>query len=200
MIGNSTDNLAISLARVTVYRYLAGLLRHPAQSFRQMRLAVATDAFETAIAILRNEAGTDGVPLGFGELPVEDLNVDELIKCLHRPPDDLFFEFDRVFGIGPTVDCPPYETEFCNNHEPFYRAQQMADVAGFYRAFGLQVARNDADRPDHIALEFEFMSFLVIKQRLAEQGRTEQSAEHAAVCRSAQIEFLRDHLVWWVPS
>lgn len=200
MTGYRSDSTAIALAREIVYRFCAAMLRHPGEGVGDIRSEANLVALEAATEILRDHVGDDAVPLGFGELPAEELNPKGLIEWLRRPPDDLFVEYDRVFGIGPTVDCPPYETEFAANQEPFYRAQQMADVAGFYQAFGLQISRRRPERPDHISVELEFMGLLVTKERFAAAEQNPQSQEQAAICNQAQRDFLRDHLSWWIPS
>ena len=71
------------------------------------------------------------------------------------------------FGLVLTRECPPYETEYHPSSEPFFRSQEMADVAGFYRAFGLETAQAARERPDYLGLELEFMAFLLLKKRLA---------------------------------
>jgi TorA maturation chaperone TorD len=140
------------------------------------------------------------VPLGFGELPAEALDLADIVAELDRPPDELCAEYDRVFGLVYARECPPYETEYCPTSEPFYRAQQMADVAGFYRAFGLTGAEARPERPDHLANELEFMAVLFLKNRLALDEALPEAAEHIAVCDNAQADFFREHLAWWVPS
>jgi TorA maturation chaperone TorD len=107
-----------------------------------------------------------------------------------------------VFGLVLSRECPPYETEYYPSAEPFFRAQQLADIAGFYRAFGLQTAKATPERPDHLALELEFMAFLLRKERLAWASAEVNAAamEQAGICAEAQQSFFRDHLAWWVPS
>lgn len=200
MPGYTTDDLAIDLARETTYRFLSAMFRHPSENLRELRSDIALAAFGAAIRILKEDSESDAWPLGYAELPPSELCFGEIEQWLNGPPDNLFAEYDRVFGIGPTADCPPYETEFCGNREPFYRAQQMADVAGFYKAFGLNIARSRPERPDCLALQLEFMSVLITKQRLAENFATKTGEEQGQICRAAQREFLRDHLVWWAPS
>jgi TorA maturation chaperone TorD len=70
----------------------------------------------------------------------------------------------------------------------------MADVAGFYRAFGLRVA--PGERPDHVAAELEFYGWLQAREA---QARARGETEGAEVCRDARRKFLRDHLGRWLP-
>jgi TorA maturation chaperone TorD len=102
----------------------------------------------------------------------------------------------------PARECQPYETEYHATSEPFFRAQQLADVAGFYRAFGLDAARDAPERPDHLALELEFMAFVLLKKRLALTSAPPDvcRAELASICDEVQRGFFREHLAWWVPS
>ncbi|HLB68353.1 MAG TPA: molecular chaperone TorD family protein [Thermoplasmata archaeon] len=91
---------------------------------------------------------------------------------------------------------PPYETEYGMAHV-FMKVQTMADVAGFYRAFGLDFAAGGRERPDHLAAEFEFLHFLLLMQAsaLVEGRRTEFLA-----VRRAETTFLREHLGAWGPA
>src|SRR5262249_16104379 len=116
---------------------------------------------------------------------------------LPRSASELRAEYDRIFGLVLCRECPPYETEYHPSAETFLRAQQLADIAGFYRAFGLEPSRSRPERPDHIALELAFMAFLGRKGREAQSGA--EKAEEVRVCADAQRKFFRDHLAWWLP-
>lgn len=72
--------------------------------------------------------------------------------------------------------------------------QELADIAGFYRAFGLQI-KSGEDRPDHLSMELEFMAFLTLKEELA---RKEKNQEGIRICRRAKRLFLKDHLGCWL--
>ncbi|MBZ0129576.1 MAG: molecular chaperone TorD family protein [Rhodobacteraceae bacterium] len=102
-----------------------------------------------------------------------------------------------VFGHAVSKDCPPYGGEYGQAHI-FEKSQTLADVVGFYRAFGLALAEGVHDRPDHIAFELEFMEFLSLKQALAE-GQ-DHGAERVAFCAKAQRLFLESHLGFWAFS
>ena len=78
----------------------------------------------------------------------------------------------------------------------FNRYQRMADVAGFYRAFGFEVAADSHQRADFIGTELEFMRLLLLKQAYAIEQGWEDKAE---ACRDAASKFCEEHLEWWVP-
>ncbi len=77
----------------------------------------------------------------------------------------------------------------------YRQSQEMADISGFYRAFGFQVGGEQHERPDHLATELEFLYILSLKEAYAaEQGID----EHVEVCVEARRAFLRDHLGRWI--
>jgi TorA maturation chaperone TorD len=197
----NTNALAIDLAREVVYRFLAAALRTPGEPGWQAVLDPDNQALvREAAGLLRETPRTESVPLGFGELPPEDLDLAPCLAALPGSVDELADEHRRVFGLVYTGECSPYETEYHRSGEAFFAAQQMADVAGFYRAFGLEMSASLADRPDHVALELEFVAFLLLKRRLAHPDGEPEGAERVAVCDEALQAFFRDHLSWWLPS
>ncbi|MBI3960070.1 MAG: molecular chaperone TorD family protein, partial [Chloroflexi bacterium] len=80
-------------------------------------------------------------------------------------------------------------------HE-FRQSQELADLGGFYRAFGFGLGAEVRERPDHIAVELEFMHILTLKETYALMGGRH---EEAAICHEAQTSFLADHLAHWLP-
>jgi TorA maturation chaperone TorD len=107
--------------------------------------------------------------------------------------DELRPSYEAVFGGA--VRCPPYEGSY--ESDPVRSSREMADVAGFYRAFGAESAGPARERPDHAGCELEFLSFLAVKRLEAEEAGQD---EQAAVCREAEEAFLRDHLGRWLPT
>lgn len=102
--------------------------------------------------------------------------------------------YAACFGHAVSKDCPPYEAEY-GSANIFQKTQTLADIAGFYRAFGLRLALTFRDRPDHIAAELEFMEFLSRKEAYARaSGHT---PPQIALCRRAQRSFLAEHLGRW---
>ncbi len=71
---------------------------------------------------------------------------------------------------------------------------RLADISGYYRAFGLRVTD---DRPDHVVAELEFLAFaLLLEADAVERG----DVEHAEVTTAAIASFLRDHAGCWVDA
>ena len=107
------------------------------------------------------------------------------------PLEALQAEHRLAFGLTGSL-C--YETEFGLPHE-FRQSQEMADIAGFYRAFGFQVGGLVRERPDHLAVELEFMYVLALKEAYAGESGT---AEQVEICQDGQAKFLEDHLGQWM--
>lgn len=103
---------------------------------------------------------------------------------------------DELFGHAVRGRCAAYEMEY-GRHDIIRQASDLADVSGFYRAFGMEPADGADGRPDHITAECEFMSVLCTKESHA---RAVDEPEHAEVAIKAQRSFLRDHLARWLPA
>jgi TorA maturation chaperone TorD len=102
-------------------------------------------------------------------------------------------EHHRLFdGDAP---CPPNEGGW--EADPFRAVRGLADVAGFYGAFGAAARGPAAERADHAGCELEFLAFLGARAAALE---AEGDARGAAVCRDAEEAFLRDHAGRWLPA
>lgn len=107
--------------------------------------------------------------------------------------DDLEAAHRHLFSHVHSRDCPQYETDHLAR-EVWRQSQDLADLGGFYRAFGLE---ESGERVDHVSVELEFLHVLAYKRVWALE-RSE--AEHAEVCRLAEETFLRDHVLRWLPD
>jgi nitrate reductase assembly molybdenum cofactor insertion protein NarJ len=101
----------------------------------------------------------------------------------------------RVFGHVTLPDCPLYETA-CDLGDPFAQAQALADLAGFYRAFGLDMAPAAGERADHLSVELEFMHYLAYREAFAQ---VHHGADALATIRDGERRFLHGHLGRWAP-
>jgi TorA maturation chaperone TorD len=99
-------------------------------------------------------------------------------------------DYRHLFGNTSRGLAPPYESEY-GGGGPFFQPQLLSDIAGFYRAFGLQADPEQHERCDHFCCECEFLCFLHAKEAHALAAGNQDMAETAAC---AQRLFLRDHL------
>jgi TorA maturation chaperone TorD len=81
-----------------------------------------------------------------------------------------------------------------NYHHPFNSYEEMADIAGFYRAFGFSF---DGERPDHICLELEFMRILSLKEAIALKEGDKKKQD---ITINAEREFLSSHIGRWTEA
>ena len=197
MVCNTTEeHLA---ARQVVAAALASAVVDPrsplAARGRHVDGAVIGRAWEVITHVIGQLAKRD---LGMGERLPAEVSVTPLVEWLAADPETRERVYQRVFGLVVAKLCPPYETEYCPWRDATHRAQELADIAGFYRAFGLTPNRAAPERVDCIALEIEFMAFLLEKWRAALS--LNNNVDHAAVCENALRAFTKDHLCWWAPT
>lgn len=190
----------LNTERGILYRWLSLAFQDPAQG-RVSPLSDVTlqEACRAAAETLRNSLEPGHSPLARGEVPLTCLDIQPSLDLLPGSNQTLVERYDELFGLLLSRDCPPYETEYCPQTFSVHRSHQLADVAGFYQAFGLEPSRSNPERADHIALELEFMSWLILKEeRAIDSGAAGQT--NAETCREAQRRFLTDHLLWWTPA
>lgn len=163
---------------------------------------------ETVLSSLGwEEAGEAVALLGSPDGLTETL---ESLKGSLQSVDAMRSEFSKIFGYTLQCDCPPYETLYGSGGyagantqlagaQVFEQSQTLGDIAGFYRAFGLEVSDQIKERLDYISIELEFMSFLAYKEAYAliSDGGEDEKAERVEICQDAQRKFLNDHLGRW---
>lgn len=123
---------------------------------------------------------------------IEDLIASE---CVNWQLSDLQSEHRRVFSNVITLDCPPYETLFGNDHV-FAQSHVMGDISGFYKAFGVELSKDIHERLDHLSVEFEFMHFLAYKESYS---LCHDGPEKTQIVVDAQKKFVKNHIGRWVP-
>lgn len=192
---------ALSQARQVLYRFAALALADPRTgSWGELADPRCQQVARTAAALVRDEPAAIAQMLALGELPLKRLDVAGALAALPPSPDALNAEYEATFGLLVSGACPPYESEYVNSKFTFQRSQTLADVAGFYRAFGMAPSDAHPERHDHVVLELEFVALLIDLERRAADSTGPQAVQRRAVCHEAQRKFLAEHLAWWTPA
>lgn len=104
---------------------------------------------------------------------------------------------EYVFLFDRQVRCPPYEGAWGDAPQLAGKSALLADIAGFYQAFGLEPAGGQPETEDHLVAEVEFMSALALKEAWA---LAEGAGAAREVTRQAATAFLTDHLGRWAET
>jgi TorA maturation chaperone TorD len=190
----------LCLARQTLNRFAAITFLDPrAGAWERLRGLAGSTLLTDAAKLVRSEVRAANIELARGELAPERFDPANVLTRLPATAHDLNDEYEAAFGLLVSGSCPPYETEYVNSKLVFQRSNGLADIAGFYRAFGLAPSAELPERHDHIVLELEFIAYVAGLEAAAAEKRSAMWRERAEICRSAQQRFLAEHLAWWTP-
>ena len=176
-----------ALARSFIHRFLALCFEDPTEErWTKMANCDCREVLQPAIHTLAIPAITEAARTFQAQLVPEAFD-SFLTACL------------AAFGHAARGRCPLNEIEYGDiKADPLFQPHRLADLAAFYRAFGLEVAGNADERHDHICMELEFMCVLTAKEAYALGNQL--NADAISICRDAQKRFLRDHLGRWTPA
>lgn len=192
---------AIAMARQALYRFAAlSLLDPKSGSWVQLNAFRNDPLLFEAAGLLRGLPAAPPEKMAPGEQPTSELDPSAVLARLPHSHEQFNQCYENVFGLLVSNACPPYETEYINSRYSFQRSNALADISGFYHAFGVTASRQNPERPDHIVHELEFMAVLIGLARRADQADFPNRDERLGTCIDAQQRFLRDHLTWWTPA
>lgn len=120
----------------------------------------------------------------------------QLAKTTPAPEDIelLKVDYSRLF-VGPfKLLAPPYGSVYLEGERKIMGNSSL-DVRDRYTEEGLNNILREA--PDHIAIELEFMYFLICKKL---QAAKESDFDAADIYLKKQIAFLKMHLGAWIPE
>jgi DMSO reductase family type II enzyme chaperone len=179
-----------ALARSFLYRFLAQAYEDPTpEGWAWLGDAATQESLRRAWDAMRNGSAC---PPGLGRPCAGPAFAPEAFDSFHSA-------YVATFGHAARGRCPLNETEYGDlKADPLFQPHRLADLAAFYRAFGLGVAEDAGERQDHLCLELEFMCVLAAKEAFALEHQL--GADALAQGREAQKKFLREHLGRWTPA
>jgi TorA maturation chaperone TorD len=107
--------------------------------------------------------------------------------------EDLGPSYLRLFA--PNGAASLHESAYGDGRRIAGRAAELADISGFYLAFGFAPSAGDPDLPDHLCSELEFLSALLVKEAYARNQGWTISGWRA---REAEKSFLEQHIGRWM--
>jgi DMSO reductase family type II enzyme chaperone len=179
----------VAMARSFLYRFLAQAYQDPTEEgWARLTDTVWQKCFEAAVQTL----APSNAPLAAAAGALRS----QLEGGLFEP---FLTAYLAAFGHAARGRCPLNEIEYGDiKADPLFQPHRLADLAAFYRAFGLEVAEDADERQDHICLELEFMCVLAAKEAYALEHQLD--GEALSLGRAAQKRFLREHLGRWTPA
>ena len=114
---------------------------------------------------------------------------------LHYSGEDLAVEYARLF-VGPyELKAPPYGSVYLD-HERRVMGDSTMEVIKIYKEAGLSTDEDFKELPDHVAVELEFIYYLIHQEVEALEN---SEIDKALSLKETQEVFLNRFLKQWVP-
>ncbi|NIN12708.1 MAG: hypothetical protein GTN62_12870 [Gemmatimonadales bacterium] len=194
--GTEEANAGMARARSLGWRALALAYDEMTEQWVEALLGGLVTA---ALLEVQRGLGPDKERFARGLEVMRQFGIQQQERDPHEVLRDLKDEYARLF-MGPgSLPAPPCESAYRDPSSDTSTVQNLwaASVEAAYRRHGLSLYPCHRDLPDHVATELVFMYFLSRQEGEAwEKGQAETAKEF----RRAQLEFLKEHLVRWLPD
>lgn len=121
-------------------------------------------------------------------------DVESVKKLKKKDYLELKIDHARLF-IGPyTLLAPPYGSVYLDAEHRILGNTTMDAINSYHQA-GLMVTKDFKNPPDHIAVELEFLHFLIVKELEAIKNGNTMDLTNTLTC---QYSFLDRHLCLWI--
>ncbi|WP_456327320.1 TorD/DmsD family molecular chaperone [Archaeoglobus sp.] len=180
--------MEVTELRALAYKYASELVDYPYDD----EIKKMNERLLDFISIFRLLEQVDEIYKGLSKIAEESLIILDEIRKLGT--DDFQAEYVATFDLGhPKPKCPPYEREYLHistKSDIKGELEVLDEITKFYSEYGAFV---ENENPDHIAVELEFMFYLVANELEALKKKSDVSK-----FRMAQIEFLDRHILNWI--
>ena len=149
-----------------------------------------------ALARLTTPEAAEGLADAAAHLDPALVPLVERLAATTPAEGEILARYNDLFGHTARGEVPAFETEY-GADDIVRQPHELADLSGFYNAFGLCIAPGAGERADHVRCECEFLMALARREAVAcEQG---DEATRATVRHATRL-FLRDHLGRFAPA
>ena len=176
---NSTTTPEQLAARAALYQVFSNLMAGP-------DLADMDNGDYWSATVEMLEAGTKALPYDFQS----DTLVTALKALSDKDRQALKTDFSRYFEVGSDGVKLPIREELSEEKT----ISKKEELVRFYEFFGYELEEEFQWQPDHLALELEFVSFLIEGQ----WSQTETERQQSLLL--AQRDFCQRHILSWVPA
>lgn len=114
----------------------------------------------------------------------------QAIREAQRTPIDQFRDAHTCLFEG-AVACPVNETAYIRRD----KGVLLADIRGFYRAFGFEPNESLGEKADHVVCQLQFAAMLLVMRAQAIERGDHEAAD--VTCHAA-ASFAKDHLGEWI--
>ncbi|QSW98704.1 TorD/DmsD family molecular chaperone [Haloterrigena alkaliphila] len=171
--------------RARLYKLASMAFDRPTDDLRE---AMRSDEFDEQLvesaAALEDDRLRDHAETVAAESPDD---ADEIEDCYSR--------YAMLFGFEQGGEIQQYEVEY-GPGTLVTSTDALADIAGFYGAFDLELEAGNRERVDHLCIELEFVSHLALQTAYLERTGDQAGVD---VVTNAQADFLEDHPGRWLP-
>lgn len=183
-------SMDLALSRSFAHQWLARGFDYPsAETWTWLCAAEVQAGLGSAVRVIEPD----------GHAPMRT-RLDPLLALLRPEAFEAYHnDYIAVIGHAARGSCPVNDIEYGDlKADPLFQPHRLADLAGFYRAFGMELGTLADERHDHLSVELEFLAVLTAQEASALSGV--MTGDGLSVCRDAQRKFLREHLGRWAPA
>lgn len=140
------------------------------------------DYLKESVPLLLEDENLD-VPQNLRDLILKNTSQENIL--------DLQSEYISIFDSGRAAN-PIYETEY-DRRRAMAKGTELADIAGFYHAFGFELdpKAEGMEMLDHVGIELEFYSLMLMKQIHLEELKDQEGVD---IVLDGRKKFLQSHL------
>jgi nitrate reductase assembly molybdenum cofactor insertion protein NarJ len=184
-----TAEVLAPLAQADLLLLFAEILRSPPSGDGPPASAGAADI---AFPVATGAAGIEALVAASGLEGVDAQAIAALLDSIESA-GTTFSPGERARLFEARGCCLPNETAWVRRD----KGAILADLLGFYTAFGFRPSAGTGEKADHLLCELEFAAMLLVAlSRAAAAG----DAEREAIVRRGLAAFTEDHVDEWLPA